>query len=421
MFLMKGTVKNMNPLLAENCFMPDAEARVMPDGRLYLYGSWDISGSSDYCSCVMHCFSTDDMENWTDHGIIFRNDEKFHGIPWNQETRLYAPDAIEKDGKYYLYVCGSHKEEGVSVAESPIGPFPTAQKIDFADGDGIDPSVFIDDDGQAYLFWGQFSLRGAKLAPDMKTIIPESIKKEIITEWEHGFHEGASIRRRGNRYYMVYTDISRGKATCMSYAVADSPLGPYKKGGVIIDNIYCDPNTWNNHGSIAEFNGQWYVFYHRSSQGMRSCRRVCAEPISFDENGWIREVEQTSQGASAPMNARHPIRARRTCRMIGTCRVEQIEDREVLASHSGGHWGMSDWAEYKYINFDEAGFSKFHVLVKGKGSVTLKVDGGCEISSVSLDRDTFAWESSPCENIRGIRALWVFLQGDLTVEEFFFE
>ena len=411
----------MNPLLAENCFMPDAEARVMPDGRLYLYGSWDISESPDYCSHVMHCFSTDDMENWVDHGIIFRNDETFYGIPWNKETRLYAPDAIEKDGKYYLYVCGSHKEEGVAVADSPIGPFSEACKIEIADGDSIDPSVFVDEDGQGYLFWGQFSLRGAKLSPDMKSIIPESLKEGILTEWEHGFHEGASIRRRGNKYYMVYTDISRGKATCMSYAISDSPLGPYKKCGVIIDNIYCDPNTWNNHGSIAKFKGQWYVFYHRSSQGMRTCRRVCAEPIYFDEDGLIREVKQTSQGASAPIDAQFPIRARRACRMMGKCRIEQYENKEVLVAKAGGHWGTSDWAEYKFINFDSTSFSKFKILAKGKGDIKVKIDGNEEIAFLNCDHDKLEWHSSPCKAVQGTHTLWLFLNGDLTIEEFLFE
>ena len=414
----------MNPLLPDNCFLPDAEARVMPDGRLYIYGSWDIPKNDDYCTRIMHCFSTDDMENWTDHGIIFRNDEIFYGIPWNKNTELYAPDAIEKNGKYYLYVCGHRKEEGVAIADSPIGPFSVAERIEIADGDGIDPSVFVDNDGQAYLFWGQFSLRGAKLADDMKTILPDSLKNGILTEWEHGFHEGASIRRRGDKYYMVYTDISRGRATCMSYAIAVSPLGPYKRGGVIIDNIYCDPETWNNHGSIAEFKGQWYVFYHRSSQGRKSCRRVCAEPISFDENGFIREVEQTSQGASAPMNAYTSIRTRRACRMMGRCSIEQEGESEVLVSRAGGHWRIPDWAEYKYVDFGEPNqpdYTTFNIRARGKGRITVKVDGNEEISCVDIDSIELKSFSAPCKNVSGVRTLWLFLEGDMTIEEFLFE
>jgi hypothetical protein len=122
----------------------DVEARVMPDGRLYLYGSTDVSGRGDYCGHLHYCFSTDDMENWVEHGIIFRNDKTFQGIPWSPETPLYAPDAIEKNGKYYLYVCGSRNEEGVAVGESPLGPFSQAKRIEIADGDGIDPAEVRD-------------------------------------------------------------------------------------------------------------------------------------------------------------------------------------------------------------------------------------------------------------------------------------
>ena len=93
----------MNPLLPELCCMPDAEAHVMPDGRLYLYGSWDISGTPYYCSDVLHTFSTDDMVHFTDHGVIFENSDNHRGMSWSSNPLLYAPDAIHKDGKYYLY------------------------------------------------------------------------------------------------------------------------------------------------------------------------------------------------------------------------------------------------------------------------------------------------------------------------------
>ena len=409
----------MNPLLPENCFMPDVEARVMPDGRLYLYGSWDLPESPDYCTKIHHCFSTDDMKTWTDHGIIYRNDEKFCGMPWSPDSNLYAPDAIHKDGKYYLYICGNKNEEGVAVSDSPTGPFSVAEKVEIANGDSIDPSVFVDDDGQAYYFWGQFSLRGGKLAEDMKTIIPETVKTDIITEWEHGFHEGASIRKRGNKFYMVYTDISRGKATCMAYSVADSPLGPYTKGGVIIDNIYCDPATWNNHGSIAEFNGQWYVFYHRSSHRRVSCRRVCTEPIFFDENGFIREVEQTSCGAEKALSADF-IPARAACRIMANSYITVQDGHEVLLSKNASHWGTPDWAEYKYIEFcgNEA---RFYINAKGSGKIVVKTEQNSTLAALSFNSESFEKHSVEFSPISGIHALWLFFEGDVTLADFGFE
>ena len=143
----------MNPILPEKCFVPDAEARVMPDGRLYLYGSWDLSGCKEYCSRELHGFSTDDMVHWVDHGVIFENTDENPGVPSQPGVKLYAPDAIHKNGKYYLYLCGPGNKLGfetVAVADSPVGPFSKAVPVEGADGDGIDPTVFVDDDGQAY-------------------------------------------------------------------------------------------------------------------------------------------------------------------------------------------------------------------------------------------------------------------------------
>lgn len=410
----------MNPLLPDNCFLPDAEAHLMSDGRLYIYGSWDISGNNYFCSREVHCFSTDDMINWTDHGAVFRNDESFVGLPWAKDSLLFAPDAIEKDGKYYLYICGDHDEEGVAVADSPVGPFSVAERIDIADKDGIDPAVFVDDDGRAYYLWGQFSLNGGELSSDMKTLIPESVKRNIITEYEHGFHEGASLRKRNGKYYLVYTDISRGKATCMSYAVSDSPLGPYKKGGVIIDNIYCDPSTWNNHGSINQFGDKWYVFYHRSSKNGMTNRRVCAEPIEFDENGMIKEVFQTSSGAECAIDARRTIPARVACRLMGQCYITTHGDREVLLSEGGSHWGQPDWAEYKYIDFGDTDFKEFCLTANGKGSVCVVAEGGAELCSVEFDCDNAQSFTAPIAPIKGKHSLWLILKGKFTLLEFSF-
>jgi hypothetical protein len=110
--------------------------------------------------------------------------------------------------------------------------------------------------------------------------------------------------------------------------------------------------------------------------------------------------------------------------MMGKCSIEQEGEAEILVSRAGGHWHLPDWAEYKYIDFgtsDGAPISSFFVLARGKGRITLKVDGGEEISSIDIDSDIPKYTSAHCKNISGVHTLWLFLEGDLKIEEFFFE
>lgn len=122
----------------------------------------------------------------------------------------------------------------------------------------------------------------------------------------------------------------------MSYATSRSPLGPFVKGGVIVDNLGCDRETWNNHGSIAEFNGQWFVFYHRSSRATRLHRRVCVEPIAFDGEGRIAEVEMTTQGHTGPIPATGWLEATRACLLQGSVQAMPAEiGSEECPEHLG--------------------------------------------------------------------------------------
>ena len=419
----------MNPLLPRKHFVPDAEARVMPDGKLYLYGSYDISGCRDYCSKDYHVFVCEDekLEHWTDCGLAFRNTAQEPGIPWMPDTVLYAPDAIERNGKYYLYMCGCNGFEGVAVADAPGGPFTAAQPLVGADMDGIDPSVFVDDDGQAYYFWGQFRLKGAKLNEDMVSLDLSSINEGILTETEHGFHEGSSIRKHNGKYYMIYTDISRGRATCMSYAVADAPMGPYKRGGVIVDNTYCDPASWNNHGSILEYKGQWYIFYHRSSQNSNTSRRVCVEKIHFNEDGSIDEVRMTSQGASDPICAVQWIDASVACRIKGGLYIapqagcDADAPNEVLTCAGKGDC-IEDWAEYRYIDFG-AGVSRFTIRAKGEGKAMVLAEGNRILGSADIHGQeyhecTCALTAGLC----GVQPLWLLFKGEnMEIDAFRFD
>lgn len=197
-----------------------------PTGGCTYTGLWIFPKELIGAVVITEFFSSDDpkLEKWTDHGIVFSNTPEKTQVPWHGCSSLFAPDAIEKNGKYYLYVCGPGGFEGVAVSDKPYGPFGDAVPIAHVDGDGIDPAVFVDDDGSAYLLWGQFSLRGGKLNEDMSGIDPKTLNASLLTEQEHGFHEGASLRKRNGKYYLVYADISRGRASCLSYAMADNYL-----------------------------------------------------------------------------------------------------------------------------------------------------------------------------------------------------
>ena len=326
-----------NPILIGKAFNSDPQARVWTvDGKpaLFVYGSRDESPSY-YCSGKYDVFSTTDMINWTG-GPAFSDAE----VRYNDEV-LYAPDCIERNGKYYLfYSQPGPNPEGTAVSDSPYGPFRDGKPMAWANQ--IDPSVFIDDDGQAWMFWGQFSAKCAKLNPDMRSIDPSTIKDGIITEAEHHFHEGIQVFKREGTYYLVFADISRrGMPTCLGYATSDCVTGPYEYRGVIIDNFGSDPAVWNNHGSVVKFKDQWYVFYHRSSQGSNTMRQSCVEPIRILPDGSIPEVVMTSTGAGKPLDpfmapGSDPVTGR-ACYLTGHARIgasftlDEIRDNDTAA------------------------------------------------------------------------------------------
>lgn len=366
-------MKLKNPLLPLQNFIPDAEAHTMRNGRTYFYGSMD-KYPDKWCSEQYKVFSTRNMEDLRDHGVSM----ELAMLPTSAAHFLYAPDAIEKDEKTYLYFCCEDQSEWVAVADTPEGPFCEPSKIEGAEG--IDPAVFVDDDGTAYYYWGQFQLNGCKLKENMREIVESSVVRGLITEKDHFFHEGSSMRKRNGIYYLVFADVSRGKSspyggtpTCLGYATSNSPLGPFTYRGVIIDNAACDPASWNNHGSIEAIGGQWYVFYHRSTCGMSKMRRVCCERIFFDEQGLIKEVPMTSSGANAYLDAEGLIfDAPLACALSGSCYIDALkrDSEEKIVRISDG-----DTATFRYIRMD----GESHGIFKAKGK------GFCILSAVGQD------------------------------------
>lgn len=402
----KTYINTRNPILPANFLISDVEGHQMKDGKLYLYGDvGDPMIDDTYESQELRVISTYDMKEWSVHETCLHSGL----ITWIQEEKepvwifseagqadttmlrklnsgyreknakgkkgrmvrdhIYAPDAAEFRGKYYLYFPCSDSSEGVAVSETPDGPFHDVKKMNCM---GIDPAVFVDDDGQAYYYWGQFRGCGAKLKESMIEIDRSTMVTDLVTEEDHHFHEGMSVRRRGKYYYCIYSDITSSDPTSLGYAMSESPLGPFIYKGVIIDNKGCDPDTWNNHGSIVEFNGCWYVFYHRTVRGNKFFRRVCAEPIQFREDGTIIPVVMTSQGIGKPFKPGEDIKMTYACELTGTCFLEPSDpingEHDTLRNISVG-----DTVMFRYIDF-RSGISRVKVSGEGTGSIRIYMD-----------------------------------------------
>lgn len=406
-----------NPICPPGLNIADPTTRVWKDGKLYLYGSRDES-LNYYGSYDHWVLSTSDLLNWEFTPNAFASKGPFDQVPFNDDM-LYAPDCMYKNGMYYLYFCQPGGLEGVATNTSPTGPFTNPKELYLKKKNQIDPAVFIDDDGQAYYTWGQFQAKIAKLKPNMTEIDTTSIVENVITEKEHFFHEGNYMVKRNGIYYMVYADMSRkGMPTCIGYATSKSPMGPYKYGGVIIDNDGCDPNNWNNHGSIVEFKGQWYVFYHRTTHGVVNARKACIEPIYFNEDGSINEVEMTSQGAGKPLDAFSTIEAERACLLHGQVRIESYiwDQTNPLNPDNNNQLGQiknNDRAVYKYINFgDGATLVQMRVAPGSKpGKIIIRMDNSWEAPVGTLDvpggGNGQTWELLTCrlKQVKGVHAL----------------
>lgn len=405
-----GASDGRNPVLPPDIHIPDPEGHVMPDGRLYVYGSYD-QREDTYSSNQYRVFSTKNMRDWKDHGISFESTAvpwmgkpaTYSGVDWSKPTPfmrkmledakkdpnfkppvfpkelLFAPDAIHYRGRYYLYFCMPDQSEGVAVSDDPQGPFRDPVQLPCG---GIDPAIFVDHDGSAYFYWGQFSANGVKLETSMTQFVPGSEIKNLISEEEHFFHEGSSMRRRGDTYYFVYASVERGKPTTLSYATSTSPLGPFTHSGIIIDNAACDPKSWNNHGSIEEVNGQWYVFYHRSSRNGQYHRRLCVEPITFNADGSINEVKMTSQGAGKPFRIGEEIPGWRACEVHGGAWTDTGAAGQDALVVNGDH----NEAIFRYIAFDKSP-KRVSIVGSGDGQVEIYINDGatpvsrCDISN----------------------------------------
>ena len=435
----KEFIKGANPYMPLWEHVPDGEPRVFEFGgekRVYVYGSHDIE-KDKYCgrNYVVWSAPVDDLTNWKCHGVSYET---------HYDSILYAPDVVKKGDTFYLYAaekCGGLVV--VASAKTPWGPFenPVETKL------GFDPGVLVDDDGKVYAYWGGCAAPCyiAELEDDMATIkegtLVENPLGHSTCPWNaeddghisliDGFFEASSPRKVFGKYVYIYSKryevpvpelgVFEPCNGFLSYRISDSPFGPFHDGGDISFNggeIISDSEglgtmtyKWgNNHGSIMEIEGQWYVFYHRQTGVDEFSRQAMLEPVdvALGKDGKLyigdvrylagepvssKPVEMTSQGPHINgLDAYKWISAGYACHIFGSTKNANVrpvyEEKEDISAPivnitSGTTVG------FRYLQFGSNSAGKVTVVLEETKAVkvNVRIDSykGRVISEVEFD------------------------------------
>ncbi len=371
-----------NPFIRDQ-FTADPSARVF-NGRVYVYPSHDIQAPADkglrkdwFCMEDYHVFSSSNLTDWTDHGVIVSQ----YSVPWvdSASYSMWAPDCIEKDGKYYFYFPGSQKREfgrgftiGVAVADHPAGPF-VPQPEPIKNVRGIDPCVFMDKDGQAYIYWSMGNIFVTPLKENMLELASETL---VVKEMPgKGLKEGPFVFERNGIYYMTYPHVEN-KTERLEYAIGDHPLGPFKFTGVIMDEH--PSGCWTNHHSIIEYEGQWYLFYHHNDYSPKfdKNRSICIDSLFFNADGTIQKVTPTLRGVGIT-NAKSTIEIDRYSLISETgAAVAFLDTTETFKGWKALLSSRGAWMQYNSVDFSGRKGKKVSVMARSENGSTLQVRTG---------------------------------------------
>ena len=376
--LLASASYSTNPFITDQ-FTADPTARVF-EGKVYVYPSHDIREPPGYKGrpnwFVMedyHVFSSENLNDWKDHGVVLTRSD----VEWADQTAyaMWAPDCVFKDGKYYFYFPAMSKNGGgmrigVAVSDKPYGPFkPLATPIEGVKG--IDPDVFIDKDGSAYLSWSfTDKLFIAKLKPNMLEI--EGEPQAIDNLPKKGLQEGPFQFERNGIYYLTYPHVAN-KIERLEYATATSPMGPFKWTGVILDESAS--GCWTVHQSIVEYRGQWYLFYHDRdlSPDFDKRRAIRADKLHFNADGTIQKVTPTLRGVGL-VPATSEIQIDRYSAKSGDgIAISFLDDANPHAGWKTKFDGANSWVRFNEVDFARGGQKSFEVRAKSSGNGALEI------------------------------------------------
>lgn len=419
--LLAGGIQAQNPIISGQ-FTADPTARVF-DGKIYLYPSHDIPSPVErlkewFCMADYHVFSSENLVDWTDHGVILSQEN----VPWvaPDSYSMWAPDCVYKNGKYYFYFPSTPKGEGkkgfnigVAIADSPSGPFvPQAEPIKGVNG--IDPCVLLDKDGQAYLYWSGRGLMMAKLKDNMLELASEPVAIQNLPE---GFKEGPFAFERAGKYYLTFPWV-QDKTETLAYAMGDSPMGPFEFKGLIMEQS--PTGCWTNHHSLVEYKNQWYLFYHHNdySPEFDKNRSARIDSLFFNPDGTIQQVIPTLRGVGIS-DAKKEIQIDRYSKVSPSGvsldyldKTQKFKGWKVAFSEPGA------WLQYNKVNFGkEKALQNICVraCTSSSGVLQIREQGktGDVIAEVKLPATGAAWKTLTFpvkKSLKGVQDLWITLQ-----------
>ncbi len=394
-FLGVGSLSAQNPIIHDQ-FTADPTARVFGD-KIYLFPSHDIPAPAEYprkdwfCMADYHVFSSDNFTDWKDHGVIVSQT----AVPWANPKAysMWAPDCISRNGKYYFYfpaapdsTYGRGFAIGVAIADKPEGPY-VPQPKPIAKVRGIDPNVFIDKDGQAYLYWSGGNIYGAKLNENMLELDSEPvILKDLPTK---GLKEGPFVFEKNGVYYLTYPHVEN-KIERLEYAIGDNPLGPFKITGVIMDES--STGCWTNHHSFLNLKNQWYLFYHHNDYSPRfdKNRSTRIDSLFFNADGTIRKVIPTLRGVGLT-DASKPVQIDRYSSVCESgASIAFLDTLNKFAGWKTVFSAKGAWIQYNAVDFGSKSKKyksiKVRVASENGGVLQIRLDNadGKLISEVTV-------------------------------------
>ena len=402
MALLTMGAKAQNPFVQTWCTSDPAP--MVHNGTMYVYTGHDEDGADFFWMQEWRVYSTQDMVNWQDHGSPLA----LESFSW-ADDRAWASQTIERDGKFYWYICAHSKLSGgmaigVAVADSPTGPFKDALgKPLFENGswDHIDPTVMIDDDGQAWLMWGNPQVYYLKLNRDMISyegelgklpMTEEAFGGPMMKEREKGkkykdsYVEGPWLTKRNGTYQLLYA--AGGVPEHISYSTAPSPLGPWKYAGEIMP--LCDTNSFTNHCGVADYKGHSYFFYHTGKlpQGGGFGRSVAVEEFKYNADGSFPTIMPTDAGVK-PVAVFNPYRKVEAETMAFSKGVKTEQNDEVGVYVSDIHNG-------DYIKLQNVAFAN-----KYPRTFTARVASGLRGGQIEIHLDSIGGRCLGTLNVPG--------------------